>query len=117
MSLTIGPRLRSWNVGRPLRFSGRRGGTPMSIVAIIRPGLTEYDEQDRIQGSLDLPLSEQREAQITQIVDQLRGLGIEQIYTSPTDPARSTARQGGDALDVAVKEEEGLADVSLRQWR
>src|SRR5512138_758400 len=104
MSLIIGPRLRSWNVGRPLRFSGRQGEIPMSLVAIIRPGLTEFDEQDRIQGALDLPLSEQGEAQVAQIVDRLRGLGIEQIYTSPTNPARSTAQQVGEALGVPVKE-------------
>lgn len=89
----------------------------MSIVAIIRPGLTEYDEQDRIQGSLDLPLSAQGEAQITQIVDRLRGLQIEQIYTSPTDPARSTARSIGDALGVPVKEIEGLENVDHGLWQ
>lgn len=89
----------------------------MSIVAIIRPGKTEFDEQDRIQGSLDLPLSEQGEAQIGAIVDQLRGLDIEQIYTSPTDPAISTARRVGDALGVPVKEVEGLKNVDHGLWQ
>ncbi|NLE61398.1 MAG: histidine phosphatase family protein [Planctomycetes bacterium] len=89
----------------------------MSLVAIIRPGLTEFDEQDRIQGSLDLPLSEQGEAQMTQIVEQLRGQGIEQIYTSPTDPARITAQRVGEALGVPVKEIEGLENVDHGLWQ
>ena len=89
----------------------------MSIVAIIRPGPTDYDEQDRIQGSLDLPLSELGESQVKQIVDQLRGLEIEQIYTSPTDPAQSTARRLGDALGVPVKEIEGLENVDHGLWQ
>lgn len=89
----------------------------MSIVAIIRPGFTEYDEQERIQGSLDLPLSEHGLAQITQIVDQLRGLNIEQIYASPTDPALSTARRVGEALGVPVKEVEGLENVDHGLWQ
>lgn len=89
----------------------------MSIVAVIRPGPTDYDEQDRIQGSLDLPLSESGESKISRIIDQLRGLEIEQIYTSPTDPAQSTARRVGDALGVPVKEIEGLENVDHGLWQ
>ena len=29
----------------------------MSQIVLIRPGSTEFDEQQRIQGTLDLPLS------------------------------------------------------------
>ena len=31
----------------------------MSQVILIRPGATLYDEQNRVQGVLDIPLSEQ----------------------------------------------------------
>lgn len=89
----------------------------MSIAAIIRPGQTEYDEQDRIQGALDLPLSAFGETQFDEILEQLRDHELEQIYTSPTEPCLSTARKIGEALAVPVKELEGLENVDHGLWQ
>ena len=89
----------------------------MSIVAVIRPGRTEFDEQDRIQGALDLPLSEFGQTQTRDILDQISSLEIEQVYSSPTDPALSTAKTVADALGVPVKELEGLENVHQGLWQ
>ena len=37
----------------------------MSTVYVVRPGETEFDEQARIQGDLDLPMSERGRQQVT----------------------------------------------------
>jgi broad specificity phosphatase PhoE len=89
----------------------------MSVVAIVRPGQTEFDVQQRIQGSLDLPLSDYGETQIAQILEELRPLNIEQIYYSPTEPAISTARKVAVALGVPAKAIDGLENVNHGLWQ
>ncbi|MCA9077425.1 MAG: histidine phosphatase family protein [Planctomycetaceae bacterium] len=89
----------------------------MSVTAVIRPGETDFDQQDRILGTLDLPLNEHGESQLDEIVDALRSLSIKQLYTSPTDPALSTANAVGEALDINVKELELLANVNQGLWQ
>jgi probable phosphoglycerate mutase len=89
----------------------------MTTVAVIRPGATEFDEQHRIQGNLDLPLSKHGESQLPAIVTALQGLHVEAVYASPSDPARSTAEFIAAALDCPLKLHEGLANVNLGLWQ
>ncbi len=89
----------------------------MPIAAVIRPGETDFDQQDRIQGTLDLPLNAQGERQVTEIVDALRNLSIKQIFTSPADPALSTANSVGEALGIGVKEVDQLSNVDQGLWQ
>jgi phosphoserine phosphatase len=42
----------------------------MRDVILIRPGWTDFDEQDRIQGSLELPLSARGQEQVELVVQQ-----------------------------------------------
>jgi probable phosphoglycerate mutase len=88
----------------------------MPIIAIVRPGQTEFDEQERIQGDLNLPLNDAGRAETDEIIERLRDLAIDQIFTSPTDPAFTTALQIGEALGVSVKEIEVLANVDYGLW-
>lgn len=89
----------------------------MPIAAVVRPGETEFDEQDRVQGTLDLPLSERGRRQVSEIIATLRNRSIRQIYTSPNDPALSTAHIIGDALGIGVKEVDDLANVHHGLWQ
>ena len=43
-------------------------------------GSTDYDVQERIQGSLDIPLNEQGISEAAQTAEQLRDQGIETVY-------------------------------------
>ena len=54
----------------------------MLRIVLIRPGSTDYDVQERIQGSLDIPLNEQGLAEVAATVEQLRDKGIETIYAA-----------------------------------
>lgn len=89
----------------------------MPIIAIVRPGQTEFDEQERIQGALDLPLNDTGRAQTGEIIDRLRELAIDHVLTSPTDPAFTTALLIGEALGVPVKEIESLTNVDHGLWQ
>ena len=89
----------------------------MSEIVLIRPGCTDFDEQKRIQGTLDLPLNSRGQEQVQQIVEQLHDIPLEAIYTSESDPAKSTAEAIGDSLAVPVKINEGLTNLNQGLWQ
>lgn len=88
----------------------------MSTAILIRPGETDFDQQLRIQGGLDLPLSEAGRQQVRNLIGRLAELEIDIVYASPTEPALSTGREVAAALDVAFKELEGLENLSHGLW-
>jgi probable phosphoglycerate mutase len=89
----------------------------MPQIILIRPGCTDFDEQQRIQGTLDLPLSQKGQDQVARLLKELAQVEIDLIYASPSDPARTTAIQIGAARGVPVKEVEGLVNVNLGLWQ
>jgi len=89
----------------------------MFSLTLIRPGSTDFDEQHRIQGSLDLPLSAEGESEIEAIIERLRSAELEVIYCSPNEPALSTAHRIGKTLSIPVKELEGLSNCNLGLWQ
>ena len=51
------------------------------------------------------------------MVDELRPVPIEVIYTSPCEPARSSAAAIGAELGLPVKEHEGLRNLNQGLWQ
>ncbi|MGH7127193.1 MAG: histidine phosphatase family protein [Planctomycetaceae bacterium] len=88
----------------------------MSDVVLIRPGCTDFDEQNRIQGSIGLPLNSRGREQVQRMVDRLHDVPLEVIYTAPSEPALSTARAIGAELGVEVKELDGLRNFDQGLW-
>lgn len=88
-----------------------------TVRLVVRPGETEFDGQSRIQGSLDLPLTDLGRQQVSEIVEQLRREAFDVIYASPTEPAASTAEIIGLALGVPVKIADGLANLHQGLWQ
>ena len=89
----------------------------MPEVVLIRPGCTDFDDQNRIQGSLDLPLNPRGQQQVDNLVDQLRKMTVEVLYTAPCEPARSTARAIEEALGIPIKEKDGLRNLNQGLWQ
>jgi len=89
----------------------------MSEVVLIRPGCTDFDDQNRVQGALDLPLNERGREQIAQLLESLRTTSLEVIFTSACEPARSTAELIGEELGVPVKELEGFRNLNQGLWQ
>ena len=89
----------------------------MSEIVLIRPGCTDFDEQKRIQGTLDLPLNSRGQEQVQQIVEQLHDIPLEVVYTSKSEPAKSTAEAIGESLAVPVKINEGLTNLNQGLWQ
>ena len=89
----------------------------MLRIILIRPGTTEYDQQGRILGTLDVPLSDQGTEQIVQAIDQLRGHGMEAVYTSPCESARQTASEISDGLGIRCKISDRLQNIDHGLWQ
>jgi phosphoserine phosphatase len=89
----------------------------MVQMVLIRPGRTEFDEQRRIQGTLDIPLCEAGVDDVRKLTEELRGMPIDVIYTSPCQSARETAELLSDALDVKVKELDSLQNLDQGLWQ
>jgi probable phosphoglycerate mutase len=91
----------------------------MVQVVLIRPGCTDYDQQRRIQGNLDVPLNEQGAAEIDQVVEQLRqrGVALDALYCSCGEPAGETGQRIAEALGVKLRKLDNLQNVNLGLWQ
>jgi phosphoserine phosphatase len=89
----------------------------MFRILLVRPGVTEYDQQRRIQGTLDIPLCEDGRRQVDVMIGELRTQPIEAIYTSPAQSAVQTAESLGEALDLKVKELDKLQNLDHGLWQ
>ena len=89
----------------------------MLHIVLIRPGSTDYDVQERIQGSLDIPLNEQGTAEAAQTVELLRDKGIEMVYSPGSQPSLQTAEIIAKALGIKRKKIERLESLDLGLWQ
>jgi broad specificity phosphatase PhoE len=89
----------------------------MVNVVLIRPGSTDYDLQGRIQGTLDVPLSEQGREEVVRAVDTLKDRSLAAIYCAPCEAAEETARILGEALSVKVKPLDKLRNLDQGLWQ
>jgi broad specificity phosphatase PhoE len=89
----------------------------MTQIVLIRPGATDYDEQGRILGTLDIPLSEQGTRDAERIVGEVRPLQITAIYCGPGQSACQTATLLADALDVKIKKVDNLRNIDHGLWQ
>ena len=89
----------------------------MLHIVLIRPGSTDYDVQERIQGSLDIPLNEQGTAEVAQAVEQLRDKGIETVYSPVSQPSLQTAEIIAKALGIKRKKIERLESLNQGLWQ
>lgn len=92
----------------------------MATIVLIRPGSTDYDDQSRLTGSLELPMNDVGLEQVKEIVRQLQHKGIrpQAVFTSPVDPAFSAARSIAEALEVTkLKELDELRNVDQGLWQ
>ena len=83
---------------------------------IIRPGSTDFDEQGRIKGTLDIPLSEVGSLQVGRIVGELHDTPITQLYSSPCRSAEQTAKAVAADHKLKVKTLDELQNLDHGLW-
>lgn len=89
----------------------------MLQIVLIRPGSTDYDQQHRIQGTLDMPLNDQGSAQVAEAVEQLADKGIETVYAPDCQPAQQTGKALAKGLGVKLKKLDRMQNLNHGLWQ
>ncbi len=89
----------------------------MLEVLLIRPGATTFDEDGRIKGSLDIPLSPRGIQQAEAAAKSLSGMKIDCLYAAPCESAQDTARYIARRTGWKQKTVECLLNVDHGLWQ
>lgn len=93
----------------------------MTQVVLIRSGATVYDEQNRVQGVLDIPLSERGRAEVALLAEKLaepyNGCELAALYCGPTENVCRTAEVVGKALGLRPKKIDDLRNLDQGLWQ
>ena len=85
-------------------------------VLLIRPGATEFDDQGRIKGSLDMPLSSRGRQQAKTLASELADVQVKTIFTSPCQSARETADLLAAGRDLRIKVVDAFRNIDHGLW-
>ena len=88
----------------------------MLRLILICPGATDFDDQGRIKGTLDMPLNTNGTSQVARTVGQLDGCEISTIYTSPCQSAQQTAQALSHNRDTKIKVLDKLENLDHGLW-
>ncbi len=89
----------------------------MLNIVLIRPGSTDYDVQQRIQGSLDIPLNEQGAAEAARTAELLRDKGLAAVFAPASQPSLETSEIIARALKIKRKKIERLHNLHQGLWQ
>ncbi len=89
----------------------------MCNVVVVRPGATLFDEQERIKGSLDMPLSASGVEQVHRIAIEIAKLPISTVYCGPCESAQSTAREIAEQTRAKWKVCECFRNLDHGLWQ
>lgn len=90
-------------------------------VVLIRPGATLYDEQNRVQGILDIPLSERGRDEVARLAESLAAtqdkFPLCALYCGPGENVVRTAEILGKALGLKPRRIEELRNIDQGLWQ
>jgi broad specificity phosphatase PhoE len=89
----------------------------MTQVVLIRPGATAYDEQDRVQGVLNLPLCDRGRAEVAALVERLAGVEFSALYCGPGESVVRTAEAVGRVVGLRPKRLDELRNLDQGLWQ
>lgn len=89
----------------------------MLQIVLIRPGSTDYDQQGRIQGTLDVPLNQQGNSEVAEVIEGLRGQQLDAVYAPTCEPALQTAAVIAKVLQVKLKKLDRMQNLDHGLWQ
>ena len=89
----------------------------MSQIVLVRPGSTDYDEQGRIAGNLDIPLCHSGAGQVARIVGELKDVPLSLVFAAPDQASQQTAAAIAAAHDAKVKTLDALLNLDMGLWQ
>ena len=89
----------------------------MTRVVLIRPGSTDYDEQNRIQGTLDIPLNSRGAEEASTTAEGLRAVSLNRVFSCAGASAGETARVIGKKLGIRCRKLDKLQNLNHGHWQ
>ena len=88
----------------------------MGSILLAAAGATAWDEEQRLQGSRSLPLSERGREQVEQVAEQLSEMPLRAIYTGGSTHCLESASILAHGRRVRVRRLDALAEVNQGLW-
>jgi len=88
----------------------------MLRIVLAHPGSTDFDDQGRIKGNLDIPLSPSGVNQVDQSAYELQDSGISVVYCGPGMANEATAGMIAKEAGARVKKLEPFVNVDQGLW-
>jgi len=89
----------------------------MTTLVLIPSGQTTWQEEGRMVGSADLPLSDTGRQQVTSWADQLKQLPVDILYAGTNEQITETVELLGSTLKIKGKLLDSLDEISLGLWQ
>ena len=84
---------------------------------IVRAGVTQFEREGRILGTLDVPLHRDAAQQIDHVIREASGQPILAVYTSPGQSSVETAESLCQTWGVRYKSSDLLQNLNLGLWQ
>lgn len=88
----------------------------MLRIVLVRPGCTDFDQQGRIKGTLNIPLCQDGSRQAAEMAEQLARFEFDAVYSAPCRSAQQTAEVIAAERRLKVKAIEELHNVDHGLW-
>ena len=89
----------------------------MLKILLIRAGNTEYECQGRIQGTLDVPLSEDGRKHVEELAESLKDQSIGTLYYGPCRASQQSAEIINEKLDIKTKKIDSFHNLDHGLWQ
>ena len=94
-----------------------RAVKPAGRVYLARTGRTDFDEQGRLTGRLEVPVSEGGQAELADTAGALTGLDIKVVYCAASTAAEHSAATLAKRLGVKRKILKDLHNIDFGLWQ
>lgn len=88
----------------------------MSYIYLIRHGETQWNLEERFQGTTNTELTDRGMEQGMLLAKGLEGTAFRNLYSSPLDRARITAGFIGERTGTLVEPDEDFREISFGDW-
>lgn len=88
----------------------------MFRIVLVRPGATDFDDQGRMKGCLDMPMSDCGWQQVERIAAELADLPLSGIFSAPCQSARDTANRLAAGRSTRVKVVDCFRNIDHGLW-
>lgn len=89
----------------------------MTRIILLRSCMTDFDEDGRIKGTLDIPLNQHGAEQAARLAQSLTGQEVAVVYYSPCQSAEETAVVVSEGLGVRAKALKTMHNLDQGLWQ